>query len=656
VAESIDYREAGLIAGLEVHQQLLTPNKMFCRCPAGLYTESHDGEMLRHMRPTLSELGEYDGTALMEFKTKKNIVYLLHEDNVCTYEMDDTPPFLVNQQAVDIAIEQCLMLGCDIVDEIHIARKQYLDGSIPTGFQRTAIVGVNGKLPFRGRTISITQVSVEEDSCREVSDRGHLVVWRTDRLGMPLIETVTGPDLLTPDEVEEAILLVGRVCRSTGHVRVGIGASRQDVNVSVRGGRRVEIKGVPKASWARRLVHGEAIRQVNLLKLRDELHRRSFTTARSIEIDSADVTALFSTSPLAFLTREGWEKFVADDERRRGFELGKGPFCIRAARLKRLAGTLGWPTQPELTFAHELAGRIRVIAGLDQSPILLHSEKWPDYAGWLNELRKVRGRLNCSPDDALVVVWGPEEDTRTAVEEIRLRYLDAIDGVPNETRQPFEDGSTDFERILPGPDRMYPDTDSPPTRVTRERVERLFSSLSERPWDREARWTGLGVPRATTYFLIRRGGALLVDRLAASGAPERDACFFVGEKLKGLTRAGVTVSAVPAERWVEVFQLFSDKPVLAQAWEAIIKAIASDPQTPAGVTVAALGLGEPPPGWKEGLLAVVARARKSAYDASPERLQRHATGLAMETLRGRVLAQEVAPVLQLLVAATGGRA
>jgi Glu-tRNA(Gln) amidotransferase subunit E-like FAD-binding protein len=130
----------------------------------------------------------------------------------------------------------------------------------------------------------------------------------------------------------------------------------------------------------------------------------------------------------------------------------------------------------------------------------------------------------------------------------------------------------------------------------------------------------------------------------------------VGEKLKGLTRAGVTVSAVPAERWVEVFQLFSDKPVLAQAWEAIIKAIASDPQTPAGVTVAALGLGEPPPGWKEGLLAVVARARKSAYDASPERLQRHATGLAMETLRGRVLAQEVAPVLQLLVAATGGRA
>ena len=114
---TLDYAEVGFVCGLEVHQQLLTPTKLFCRCPAGLYTETHDGTVLRHMRPTLSELGEYDGTALMEFKTRKNIVYLLNVKNVCTYEMDDTPPFLVNQEAIDVAIEQCLMLGCDIVDD-----------------------------------------------------------------------------------------------------------------------------------------------------------------------------------------------------------------------------------------------------------------------------------------------------------------------------------------------------------------------------------------------------------------------------------------------------------------------------------------------------------------------------------------------------------
>lgn len=656
MAQSIDYAEVGLISGLEVHQQLLTPIKMFCRCPAGRYVTTHDGEVLRHMRPTLSELGEYDGTALMEFKTKKNIVYLLHEENVCTYEMDDTPPFLVNQQAVDVAIEQCLMLGCDIVDEVHIARKQYLDGSIPTGFQRTAIVGVNGKIPFRGRTLSVTQVSVEEDSCREVSDVGHLVVWRTDRLGMPLIETVTGPDLRTPEEVEEAILLVGRVCRSTGHVRTGLGASRQDVNVSVRGGRRVEIKGVPKASWARRLVHGEAIRQVNLLALRDELHRRGFTTAASIGVESADVTALFAASPLTYLTQAGWDRFVADEKRRPGFELGNGPFTVRAARLKGLAGTLSWPTQPDHAFAHELAGRIRVIAGLDQRPILLHSEKWPDYDGALTELRKVRGRLRCGSDDSLVLVWGPADDTVTAVEEVRLRYVDAVNGVPNETRQPFVDGSTDFERILPGPDRMYPDTDSPPTRVTRERVERLRVALPEVPWAREARWAALGVPASTAHYLIRRAGVKLVDRLVAeAGAPERDACFFVGERLKAAWRCRVPVERVPAERWVELFRLLGERKVLKQALDLLVPALAAAPEAEVSRTVATLGLGTAPELWRSAVFTAVAEARRTAYTPDPGRVRRHAMGLAMAGLRGKVDAREVASVLDGLLAEGGAQ-
>jgi glutamyl-tRNA(Gln) amidotransferase subunit E len=598
------------------------------------------------MRPTLSELGEYDGTALMEFKTRKNIIYLLHEDNVCTYEMDDTPPFLVNQDAVDIAIEQCLMLGCDIVDEVHIARKQYLDGSIPTGFQRTAIVGVNGTLPFRGRTLSITQVSVEEDSCREVTDRGHLIVWRTDRLGMPLIETVTGPDLRTPDEVEEAILLVGRVCRSTGHVRVGIGASRQDVNVSVRGGRRVEIKGVPQARWARGLVHGEAVRQVNLLKLRAELHRRGFTSAAALAVDSAEVTDLFAASELGFLRRETWERFNETEGRRPNFELGAGSFCVRAARLKGLAGTLSHPTQPDYTFAHELAGRVRVIACLDQRPILLHGEKWPDYRGSLAELRKVRQRLHCEADDALVVVWGPEEDTVTAIDEVRLRYADAIDGVPNETRQPFPDGSTDFERILPGPDRMYPDTDSPPSRVTRERVDRLRAGLGEPPWERERRYGAAGVPAGAIHFLIRRGGANLVDLVVReAGADLRWACFFFAERVKALRRAGVAVDAIGRERWLDLFRAFAARPVLQEAWAALVRALAAAPERGVAAAVADLGLDGDSLGWHGELPQVVRAARAAVRNPDPGSLVRLCLGVVMPALRGRVPAAEVAAAL-----------
>jgi glutamyl-tRNA(Gln) amidotransferase subunit E len=638
--ETLDYAAVGLIAGLEVHQQLLTERKLFCQCPAGLYTSTHDGTVLRHMRPTLSELGVYDGTALMEFKTRKHIIYLLNRENTCTYEMDDTPPFLVNQQAIDIAIEQCLMLGCDIVDEVHIARKQYLDGSIPTGFQRTAIVGVNGRLPFRGRELSITQVSVEEDSCREVSDRGHLIVWRTDRLGMPLIETVTGPDLRTPEEVEEAILLVGRVCRSTRHVRVGMGASRQDVNVSVRGGRRVEIKGVPRAGWAPRLVHGEGVRQVNLLRLRDELLRRGVRDADSLAIDSADVTDLLAAGPLAQLTAAGWAAWVAAGARRPDFELGAGEFRVRAARLRGLAGTLSWPTQPGRTFAHELSGRIRVIAGLDQPPILLHSEDWP--AGEPH-LQAVRARLECADADAVVVVWGPDRDTHTAIEEVRLRYLDATDGVPNETRQPFPDGSTDFERILPGPDRMYPDTDSPPTGVPRQRVARLAAGLAPRPWEREERYARAGVPASTRHYLIRRGGASLVDRVVAEGADLRFACFLVGERLVGLRRAGVNVDSIGEDGWRALFRATTEQPRLRHAWDRLVRALA------AGQPID--GEGVEPPGWRDALPGKIAATTADAYDGDPGRRERLALARLMPRLRGRVDAAEAVAAIR---AAAGG--
>ncbi|HDL17913.1 MAG TPA: Glu-tRNA(Gln) amidotransferase GatDE subunit E, partial [Bacteroidetes bacterium] len=175
------YRDLGFKCGLEIHQQLKTAKKLFCRCPAGIYQEKdeYDAEIVRHMRPTLSELGEYDGTALMEFKTGKNIFYHIKNETACTYEVDDTPPFLINREALEQAIEISLLLQTNIVGELHITRKQYLDGSIPTGFQRTAIVGIEGKIPLQKKKVGIIQLSIEEDACREVSDIGHNRVYTT---------------------------------------------------------------------------------------------------------------------------------------------------------------------------------------------------------------------------------------------------------------------------------------------------------------------------------------------------------------------------------------------------------------------------------------------------------------------------------------------
>ena len=605
----LDYEAVGLMCGLEVHQQLLTERKLFCRCPAGRYTASHDGTVLRHMRPTLSELGEYDGTALMEFKTKKNIVYLLNHENVCTYEMDDTPPFPVNQQAVDVAIEQCLMLGCDIVDEVHIARKQYLDGSIPTGFQRTAIVGVNGTLPFRGRTLSITQVSVEEDSCREVSDRGHLIVWRTDRLGMPLIETVTGPDLRTPDEVAEAILLVGRVCRSTGHVRVGMGASRQDVNVSVRGGRRVEIKGVPQAGWAPRLVHGEAWRQVNLLRLRDELHRRGLTRRggparrgdgrhRAVRRLAARAAARGGAGSAS--SRRGTPRRV----RARRRAVPRAAPCAGGTRrhapladaagpdLRRRAARPGARDRRARPAARP--DRLRELAGDGERRARLRCARWR-----AARRRTPRGRLGPGARHA--------HRRRGDPPALRRRARRRTERDAPAVRRRLHD----FERILPGPDRMYPDTDSPPTRVTRERVAAAARALPEPPWRREARYGAAGVPRHVAHYLIRRGGAALVDRVVReAGADLRGAAFFFGERVKGLRRAGVEVERIGAGRWVELFRAFAARPVRRDAWELLVRRLASRPDEPVAGLLGELGLDAEATGWHAMIARWVAAARE----------------------------------------------
>ena len=628
---SLDYASVGLISGLEVHQQLLTEHKLFCRCPAGLYTETHDGEVLRHMRPTLSELGEYDGTALMEFKTRKEIIYLLNHLNVCTYEMDDTPPFLVNQEAVDVAIELCLAMDMDIIDEVHIARKQYLDGSIPTGFQRTAIVGVNGRMPFQGRELTVTHLSVEEDSCREVRDQGHRIVWRTDRLGMPLTETVTGPDLVTPEEVRDAILLCGLVARSTGRVRTGIGASRQDVNVSVRGGSRVEIKGVPKAGYAVKLVHNEAVRQVNLLRLRDELHGRGLRAPEDIRMAAFVVTDLFREVDLDFLHRSI-----------------QGGGTVMAVKVEGVAGLAQRPTQPDTTFLDELSGRIRVIACLDEPPIVLSGALLPEFPAKQRMLERLRKRLRLGPGDDYFVVFGPEQDCRTAAEEIRLRFVDALRGVPLETRQALTGGFTTFERILPGPDRMYPDTDSPPTRITAERVAAARARLGAAPWERYRTYDAWRVPRETTDFLIRRGGARIVDALVQyTGVDGLVAAVEIGQRAKAQKRAGVPMERLGAAEWIQVFDLFTGGRIPREAIQPVAARMARNPGLQAEEACMLLGFGLlDREAWTRELAGLsMEDYRIDRGDSDGKRL-RFLAGKAMHLLRGRAPAREVAEYLE----------
>jgi glutamyl-tRNA(Gln) amidotransferase subunit E len=490
-ATQATYESIGYMCGLEIHQQLKTKSKLFCRCPAGIYQKDgeFDAELVRHMRPTLSEMGEYDGTALMEKRTRKNIVYRIADETACTYDIDDTPPFPLDREALGIALEVSLLLGLNIVGELHITRKQYLDGSIPTGFQRTGIIGIEGEIPLKGKTIRIIQLSLEEDSCRERSDVGHWRVYTTDRLGMPLIETVTYPDMKTPDEAAAAAHYLRFVARSTGKVRTGIGAAREDVNVSARGGTRVEIKGVAHIRWIPELTHNEAFRQVALLKIRDELTGRvkdwSGWTLSHVDLDPDEIGQL----PTQVI-----------EAHRRGDR-------VVAMNLPEFGGLLTHFTQPERIFAHELADRLKVIACIERPNIVI------DEMLGASTRKALQRKLGSAPEDAQIVVWGPPEDIPTALEIIQERCVMAFEGVPSETRKGLPDGTTIFERVLPGPDRMYPDTDTAPIPIEWGFIEQVRAQLPPPVAESLKQLRAWGIPEPMHGYLLRRNLVGLMRRI-----------------------------------------------------------------------------------------------------------------------------------------------
>ncbi len=543
-ATQADYNRVGFKAGLEVHQQLKTEKKLFCNCPARIYNkfDDYDAEIIRHMRPTLSELGEYDGTALMEFKTRKTIIYRIKNETACTYDIDDTPPFPINMEALDIALEIALLCKLNIVGEVHITRKQYLDGSIPTGFQRTAILGVEGEIRLQNKTVRLIQLSIEEDSCREVSDIGHLRTYQTDRLGIPLIETVTYPDFANPDEVREGAEYIRFLNRSTGKVRTGIGAGREDVNVSCKGGTRVEIKGVSHNKWIPQITHNEVFRQWALLRIRNILNKKvenpdkwkiHYKFLNPSEFD-------FVYEPLVFAKENNYK--------------------IVAVKLPDFMGILSHFTQPGKTFANELSDRLKVIACIEE-PNLLHSEQiektLPD-----DQLESIVKILKPSTSDAQLVIWGPEDDIPTALETIEERCKMAFERVPNESRKSLVDGTTIFERVLPGPDRMYPDTDSEPIPLEDGYIDRLKKNLPVEIHKRYEQLRGWKIPGDTYNYILRNNLVPLIEKLVNElGVNPKFAGTLFGHVLKHAEGNQVHSSDFDYEKIYELIRFLSQRKI-----------------------------------------------------------------------------------------------
>ncbi len=264
--------KVSLKAGLEIHFQLDVKKKLFCNCSAAMTQKNPLLVVERKLRPVPSELGEVDVAAQFEFLRDRTFLYQVFKDEVCGVELDEEPPHPVNQEALLVALQVALLFNCSVPEEIHVMRKTVIDGSNTTGFQRTMIVGKDGYLNYKGVKIPITYVSLEEDAAAKVEEKEGKVVYRLNRLGVPLVEVDTGIiEGFSPKEIEEIAYTIGLVVRSTRKIKRAIGAIRQDVNVSVPGGARVEIKGVQSLGLISRTIELEVERQLNLLKRKEKV-------------------------------------------------------------------------------------------------------------------------------------------------------------------------------------------------------------------------------------------------------------------------------------------------------------------------------------------------------------------------------------------------
>jgi len=459
-----DYKKIGLLCGLEIHQQLDSSTKLFCRCPNLLQgTRKPDFTLKRSMRPVLGEMGTYDEAMLTEYEKGMDVTYECYNDVICTYELDETPPFICNNEAKTIAIEIGLLLNSNIIEEMHVCRKNYLDGSVPCGFQRTMILAKDGYVELeKGKKIGIDIVCLEEDAARKIKTENKTNYFRLDRLGIPLVEVTTKPDINDPDECREAAERLGLLLW-TSKVKKVLGSIRQDINVSVRAGTRVEIKGVQKLDWIPLLINHEISRQLKLVEIKDELEKRGLKKDTAIQ-KPKDLTKALSNTKSNFISK--------------GIKSGKKLYGINFSGFK---GIFGKELMEDYRFGTEVSSKVKSISGLKG---IIHSdEDLKNYKLSNEDIDKINNQLNSDENDCFVLVLGTQNEVDKAIKVIVKRGKYSFEGVPPETRRALENGNTEFLRELHGGARLYPDTDSQAIINSEAEINNIKKKLPKYPWD-----------------------------------------------------------------------------------------------------------------------------------------------------------------------------
>jgi glutamyl-tRNA(Gln) amidotransferase subunit E len=611
-----DYEELGLVAGLEIHQQLDTETKLFCDSPTvERDPEESDRSITRQLHPTKSELGELDDAAMEESRVDREFTYLAY-DTTCLVEEDDEPPRRIDGEALSVALQIADLLDVSVVDQAHVMRKLVIDGSNTSGFQRSILLGQAGEIETSEGTVSIADLMLEEESAKRVEETDDGVVYSLDRLGVPLVEIGTGPDIRSPEGALEAAERIGMLLRSTGAVKRGLGTIRQDVNVSIAEGARVEVKGVQELQGIEDIVRGEVGRQAELLAIRDELRERDASVG-----DVSDVTDVFAD------TESGVIRGALDAG-------GK----VTAVPLFGFDGLVGREVQPDRRLGTELSDH----AKRHGAGGIFHTDELPAYGVTEGEVDALRDAVGASEDDAVAIVAADPETADLAIEAAADRAAAAIEGVPEETRGANDDGTTRYLRPLPGAARMYPETDVPPVEPDPSDVE--TPELLDEKTDRYVDEFGLGRGLAEQVAFGRRFP--LFETAVDRGVDPTFAASTLESTTTEIRRDGAPVEDLTDEHFLDLFELVEDGDLAKEGVPEVLATLAEDPSLSAAEAVEEAGLsGVTEDEVREAVVEVVER-NADQVEAEGMGAFSGLMGEAMGALRGRADGEVVSDVLR----------
>ncbi|TYT60906.1 Glu-tRNA(Gln) amidotransferase subunit GatE [Natrialba swarupiae] len=611
-----DYDALGLVAGLEIHQQLDTATKLFCQCPTELREpEEATRTFTRYLHPTRSELGELDAAAVEESKVDREFEYLGY-DSTCLVEEDDEPPHELDEEALETTLEIAQLLEMRPVDQAQVMRKIVVDGSNTTGFQRSSLIATDGEIETSDGAVGIEDLLLEEESAQRVAETESGVRYSLDRLGIPLVEIGTSPDIRSPEQALEAAERIGMLLRSTGKVKRGLGTIRQDVNVSIEEGARVEIKGVQSLDDIDDIVRNEVARQVELVAIRDELGEQEATVG-----EPEDVTDVFVDTDSGVIQGA----------------LNSGG-SVMAVPLYGFDGQVGREIAPDRRLGTEFSDH----AKRHGAGGIFHTDELPAYGVTDEEVADLREAVGADPEDAVAIVADETPVAEAAIEAVVERAETALEGVPEETRGANDDGTTRYLRPLPGAARMYPETDVPPVEPDPSEVPEpeLLTEKVERYQDEYDLGAGLAEQVAYGTYMP------LFEECVADGIDPTLAASTLESTLTELRRDDVPVANLTDRHLNGVLRMVEDGDLPNEGVGDLLAALADDPdRTPAeAADEAGLG-GADEDAVRETVVEVVER-NESQVQAEGMQAFSGLMGECMGALRGKADGDLVSELLR----------